>query len=81
MDDSQYEPEEEVGITDAALLMSADGYGRGKVVGESDGNEVIIRTADTQKSFLHSKEPVPEELANECAEHFEKVSKERDMGH
>lgn len=81
MENPQFEPEEETDITDAALLMSADGYGRGKVVGESKGNEVIIRTTETQKSFLHTKEPIPKELAEESSDHFRKISKERDMGH
>ena len=81
MENPQYEPEQEADITDAALLMSADGYGRGKVVGESKGNEVIIRTTETQKSFLHTKEPVPEKLAQESSKHFRKISKERDMDH
>ncbi len=81
MENPQYVPEEEADITDAALLMSADGYGRGKVVGESDGAEVIIRTTETQKSFLHTKEPDPEEFAKESEQHFKKISKERDMDH
>jgi hypothetical protein len=81
MENPQYEPVVETDITDAALLMSADGYGRGKVVGESKGSEVIIRTTETQKSFLHTKEPDPEEFAQETAEHFQRISKERDMDH
>jgi len=81
IENPHFEPEEDVDITDAALLMSADGYGRGKVVGESNGSEVIIRTTETQKSFLFTKEPAPEDLARESAEHFRKINKERDMGH
>lgn len=81
MDNPKYEPDEEADITDAALLMSADGYGRGKVVGESEGVEVIIRTTETKKSFLHAKEPEPEELAKDTRDHFIRISKERDMEH
>jgi len=81
IENPQFVPEEEVDITDAALLMSADGYGRGKVVGESNGSEIIIRTTETQKSFLFTKDPVPDELAKESAEHFRKINKERDMAH
>ncbi len=81
LENPQYEPDVFVDITDAALLMSADGYGRGKVIGDSNGREVIISTSETQKSFLFTKEPDPIELANECNEHFKKVSKERDMDH
>lgn len=81
LEDSDFVPLEPPDITDAALLMAADGYGRGQVVGKSKGNEVIIRTAETQKSFLFSKEPQPDALAEESDRHFKKISKERDMGH
>ena len=81
MDSSEYEPDEPPAIGDAAILMAADGYGRGKVVGIENGDEVVIKTSDTQKSFLHDKEPIPEELAAKARIQFEKVSKERDMKH
>ena len=78
---SEYEPEISPDITDSAILMAADGYGRGSVSGISEGEEVIIRTSDTQKSFVFSKEPAPDELAVVTKVKFEKVSKERDMEH
>ncbi len=74
-------PAGEVAIADAAMLMAADGYGSGRVVGEHNGEDVVIRTSDTQKSFLFSKEPHPEELAIEVEKHFKRVSIERDMKH
>jgi hypothetical protein len=77
----EYVPDGEVAIADAAMLMAADGYGSGRVVGEHDGEEVVIRTSDTQKSFLFSKEPSPNELAIEADKHFHRVSTERDMKH
>ena len=70
-----------VDITDAALLMAADGYGNGKIVGEQDGDEVVIRTSDTHKSFLFAKEPEPAELATAAARFFEAISDERVMSH
>lgn len=70
-----------VDITDAAMLMAADGYGHGKVIGEREGEEVIIRTSDTHKSFLHPKEPAPAELAEAAAELFKGISDERHMEH
>jgi hypothetical protein len=76
-----YEPNGDVPIADAAMLMAADGYGTGRVVGDQDGEEVVIRTSDTQKSFLFSKEPQPDELATEADKHFHRISKERDMTH
>lgn len=77
----EYAPNGEVPIADAAMLMAADGYGSGRVVGEHNGEEVIIRTSDTQKSFLFSKEPAPDSLASEADKHFRHVSIERDMKH
>lgn len=81
MESPEYEPEEVPAIGDAAILMAADGYGRGKVVGVEDGDEVVIKTSDTQKSFLHEKEPEPQELALKTKSQFNKVSNERDMKH
>jgi hypothetical protein len=72
---------EEPDITDAAILMAADGYGNGKIVGEEKGEEVVIRTSDTHKSFLFSKEPEPLKLAQTAASNFKKISKERRMKH
>ena len=70
-----------VDITDAAMLMAADGYGHGKIIGEQGGEEVVIRTSDTHKSFLFAKEPEPSELARTAAKFFESISGERDMRH
>lgn len=77
----KYEPEEAPAIGDAAILMAADGYGKGKVVGMENGDEVVISTSDTQKSFLHSKEPIPHELALKAKIQFVETSNERDMTH
>ncbi|MEK6760195.1 MAG: hypothetical protein AABY51_10530, partial [Deltaproteobacteria bacterium] len=68
-------------ITDAALLMAADGYGHGKVTGIKNGSKIVIRTSETQKNFLFSKEPMPTKLAEEADKHFKNISIERDMGH
>jgi hypothetical protein len=81
LEDPTYEPQGDVAMADAALLMAADGYGHGKVTGISDGEDVIIRTTDSQKSFLASKEPSPSELAIAADNILCRVSKERDMRH
>ncbi|MBL4609397.1 hypothetical protein [Halopseudomonas sp.] len=82
METSDYIPSEAPAIADAAILMAADGYGRGKVVGiEDGGDEVVIKTSDTQKSFLYSKEPIPFELAVKAKNQFDKISTDRDMRH
>ncbi|MFL0867202.1 hypothetical protein [Vibrio parahaemolyticus] len=81
MESPNYEPNAVPAIGDAAILMAADGYGRGKVVGIEKGDEVVVKTSDTQKSFLHAKEPIPDELAIKTKVEFDKITKERDMGH
>lgn len=81
IDSPEYQPAATPAIGDAAILMAADGYGKGKVVGIEKGEEVVVRTSDTQKSFLHAKEPIPEELAVKASAQFKTISKERDMRH
>lgn len=81
LESPDYEPGEVPAIGDAAILMAADGYGRGKVVGVEGGNEVVIKTSDTQKSFLHENDPEPNELAIKAKSQFDRVSSERDMKH
>lgn len=81
LENPSYEPVEEPDITDAALLMAADGYGSGKAMGTENGHDVVIRTSESQKSFLFDKKPDPEMLAALARGHFERVSSERDMRH
>ena len=77
----QFQPERIPDITDAALLMAADGYGNGKVVGSQDGEKRILRTSETKKSFPSDKEPDPRVLAQQAIAQFLQVSQERDMDH
>lgn len=81
LENPKYEPESGVDITDAAMLMAADGYGNGKAIGFEGDHEVIVRTSESQKSFLFVKEPRPEELAMAAQKQFSRISDERDMSH
>jgi hypothetical protein len=81
LENPKYVPNSEPDVTDAAMLMAADGYGTGKAVGMDGDTEVVVRTTESQKSFLFDKEPQPEMLATAARVQFERVSKERDMGH
>jgi len=81
LENPNYQPTETPAMTDAALLMAADGYGRGKVIGVDGNVDVVIRTSDTQKSFLFRKEPFPPDLAREAARNFSRISDERGMTH
>lgn len=81
MANPNYEPNFDPDITDAAVLMAADGYGSGRITGYEGETEVVIRTADSQKSFLFNKEPIVSELVQEVEIQFCRVSIERDMDH
>ena len=81
LDNPKFEPEVEPDITDAAMLMAADGYGAGKATGVEGEHVVIIKTSESQKSFLFDKAPAPELLAQTARGLFERVSAERDMKH
>lgn len=69
------------GVGDAALLMAADGYGNGKVVGVEEERTVTIRTSDNQKSFVFDRDPDPEELYRTAYEQFKKINDERYLDH
>lgn len=73
--------DEPAAIADAAILMAADGYGSGKLIGKRGDESVIIRTSDTKMSFLYDKEPDISELADKVRKKFEGISSERDMEH
>lgn len=81
LEDPKFEPTYSPAIADAAVLMAADGYGRGQVTGEAQGEEIVVRTSETQKSFLFSKIPIPEKLAILTDKSFSNISTERDMTH
>jgi hypothetical protein len=78
---TEYEPKEPVDITDAAILMAADGYGSGKVVGREHNSTIVIRTSETHRSFLFSATPSPSDLFDETYKHLKKITKDRDMRH
>lgn len=81
LENPKYEPKEVPDITDAAMLMAADGYGSGKAIGTEGEHHVVVRTSESQKSFLFEKEPEAEMLAAAARGQFERVSSERDMKH
>lgn len=68
-------------LTDAAVLMAADGYGVGKVIGKSNNETIVLETSETQKSFLYEAEPDPKELYRIARLEFESINMERDMKH
>lgn len=81
LDNPKFEPKTEPDITDAAMLMAADGYGSGKAIGTENGHYIVIRTSESQKSFLFYKSPAAEMLADTARIQFERVTNERNMQH
>ena len=78
-----YKPEKPIDITDAGILMAADGYGDGKIVGneKNTGRLVILRVSEKHTSFLFETEPEPDALFQEAYRQFQSISNERNMDH
>lgn len=69
------------GIGDAAILMATDGYGHGQVKGLEEGKEIVVRTAESQKSFVFDADPDPKLLCEHAAGAFFKINSERGLKH
>ena len=73
--------EQDYDISDAAILMAADGYGRAKLEGYHGEEKVIIKTRDNQKSFLYDRDPDKEEFYQYSLDEFRSINTERYLGH
>lgn len=69
------------GVGDAAVLMSADGYGRGTVKGIEEGRTAIVKTSDNQKSFLFDADPNPTRLFEMAFDQLKRINKEQGLQH
>lgn len=69
------------GVGDAALLMAADGYGRGRVRGLEHGKDVVVRTSENQKSFLFDSDPNPGRLFEHAYEQLKRNAEEQGLKH
>lgn len=69
------------GVGDAALLMAADGYGRGRVRGLEHGKEVVVRTSENQKSFLFDSDPNPGRLLEYAYDQLKRNAEEQGLKH
>lgn len=78
--DNPYKPDP-LPIGDAAILMAADGYGKGYVRGKQGEDFVIIRTSETVRNFSFSRDPEPEELYRKTVEVLIHITEERHMEH
>lgn len=78
---SRYEPGQALDIGDAAILMAADGYGRGIIRGRSRDQVVIIKTSEAALNFVFDKTPNPEDLYSRSISIFESIKENRHMEH
>ena len=69
------------GVGDAAVLMAADGYGRGRVRGLEHGKEVVVRTSENQKSFLFDSDPNPGRLFEYAFDQLKRNAEEQGLKH
>lgn len=72
---------ESAAIGDAAILMAADGYGKGKIVGRREGNQVIVRTSEATLNFSFNKNPEPDALFRKAIAVLSNLNKERNLKH
>jgi hypothetical protein len=69
-------------IGDQAILMAADGYGKGLIEGPDAANvKHIIKTTEAHLSFLADKDPLPETLEQIAIPLLETIKKQRYMEH
>jgi hypothetical protein len=68
-------------LTDAAVLMATDGYGRAKITGNAGGRTVVVNTSETQVSFQYPKEPNPAGLYDETLGIVDRMNLERRLEH
>lgn len=68
-------------LSDAALLMAADGYGKASLEGHDGKRVVIVRTSEIQRSFKFDADPNPDDLYEFAREAMEDMKKERYQEH
>ena len=77
----QYAPEQPLKIGDAAILMAADGYGKGTIKGRNSSQIIVIKTSETALNFTFDKAPDQHELYLKSLSIFEEVKERRHMEH
>ena len=68
-------------IGDAAILMAADGYGKGYVQGKQGEELVTIKTSETVRNFTFARDPDPEKLYEKTRQILRDIEEERHMEH
>lgn len=80
-EEKPFKPDVQLEIGDAAILMAADGYGRGIIRGHKDKNIVVIKTSETAMNFSFEKTPNPHALYLTALQIFTKIKEQRHMEH
>ncbi len=80
-EENEYRTEKPLPISDAAILMAADGYGHGLVRGKSGDEFITIKTSETVKNFSFFTSPVPAELYQKAKKIFDDIKEKRHLGH
>lgn len=79
------EPSEEfiksIDIGDAAILMAADGYGKGLIYGKQKEKYITIKTSESIHNFTFDKIPNAEELYKISIEILQRINAQRHMKH
>jgi len=68
-------------IGDAAILMAADGYGKGYVKGKQGEDFIVIKTSETVRNFSFLRDPDPQKLYRKTVELLDRIREERHMEH
>ncbi len=68
-------------VTDAAVIMAADGFGKARISGRKGKRFITVTTLDSQIGFTFAKDPDPRDLAREAAAVFSRISDERYLEH
>lgn len=79
--EKEYTTAEPMAIGDAAILMAADGYGNGVVIGKSGEEWITIKTSETTKNFTFQRDPEPLELFLKAVAIFEQIQSDRHLDH
>lgn len=80
-EETPFVPETDIPIGDAAILMAADGYGKGIIRGRRDAELIVIKTSETTLNFSFEKIPDPYALYIKALEIFNRIEKQRHMEH
>jgi hypothetical protein len=80
-EDRQAELDAPLDLSDAAVLMAIDGYGRATVKGRTQQREVIVRTSETVQSFTFDTAPPAEDLYREVSRELGAIVDQRGLEH